>query len=133
MPGSQPSSSEPHSSHQSRLSSPCHTALGSLSAAPAGRGQQPRSVFLSLSPCQVLHIAEGPSWGLPTGDSTADPHFHRNPTSEKEQGWPQPHCKNSQGTKQDALSYLPACKGERQNKSINSHASPWGHQLLNGV
>lgn len=55
------------------------------------------------------------------------------PTSKKEQGWPQPHCKEGRRSKQDAPCYLPTCKGEKQSKNINSPASPRGHQLLNGV
>lgn len=50
VPGPQPSSSEPRSSHERRLSSPRRTALGSPSASPAGEGEEPRSVFLSLFP-----------------------------------------------------------------------------------
>lgn len=99
VPGPQPGSSEPRSSHEHRLSSPCRTALGSPSASPAGEGEEPRSVFLSLSPCQALHSAEGPSWGLPCcQDEQSSPLLH-------------------QGSKQDALCYCPVCKAELRASS----------------
>lgn len=79
VPGSGPGSSEPRSSHERRLSSPCSAALGSPSAAPAREGEEPSSVFLSLSPCQALYSAEGPSWGLPAEDSAADLCSHTDP------------------------------------------------------
>lgn len=109
-------------------------------AAPQLQREKSQGLFFCPFPlarlCAVLRAQDGASLlgtGLQTPAPTRIQEEPSPPTSQKKQGWLQPHCKAGQGSKYSGPCYLPARKGERQNKSVSSPASLCGHQLLNGV
>lgn len=64
-----------------------------------GREKSQGLFFCPFSPCQALHSAEGPSWGLPCcQDEQSSPLLH-------------------QGSKRGALCYCPVCKAELRASS----------------